>query len=84
LIGINNRNLKTFVTDLKTTEQLIGLIPSSKIIVSESGIARADEIEYLRQAGANAVLIGETFMRNANVELAVEEIMGKYTPKEVR
>jgi indole-3-glycerol phosphate synthase len=84
LIGINNRNLKTFVTDLKTTEQLIGMIPPSKIIVSESGIAHAEEILYLRHVGADAVLIGETFMRNAHVELAVEEIMGKYSPKEVR
>jgi indole-3-glycerol phosphate synthase len=84
LIGINNRNLKTFVTDLKTTEQLIGMIPASKIIVSESGIAHREEIQYLRHVGADAVLIGETFMRNANVELAVEVIMGKYIPKEVR
>jgi indole-3-glycerol phosphate synthase len=84
LIGINNRNLKTFVTDLQTTEQLIGMIPPGKTIVSESGITHAEEIEYLRQVGADAVLIGETFMRNANVELAVEEMMGKYIPKEVR
>jgi indole-3-glycerol phosphate synthase len=84
LIGINNRNLKTFVTDLKTTEQLIGMIPASKIIVSESGIAHREEIQYLRHVGADAVLIGETFMRNASVELAVEVIMGKYIPKEVR
>jgi indole-3-glycerol phosphate synthase len=84
LIGINNRNLKTFVTDLKTTEQLIGLIPQSKTIVSESGIAHAEEIQYLRHAGADAVLIGETFMRNANVEQAVEDMMGAYNPSEVR
>jgi indole-3-glycerol phosphate synthase len=84
LIGINNRNLKSFVTDLQTTKQLIGMIPPGKTIVSESGIAHAEEIEYLRQVGADAVLIGETFMRNANVELAVEEMMGKYIPKEVR
>jgi indole-3-glycerol phosphate synthase len=83
LIGINNRNLKTFVTDLKTTEQLIGLIPTRKTIVSESGIAQAEEIEYLRRVGADAVLIGETFMRNANVEQAVEDMMGSYNPREV-
>jgi indole-3-glycerol phosphate synthase len=83
LIGINNRNLKTFVTDLKTTEQLIGMIPTRKTIVSESGIAQAEEIEYLRRVGADAVLIGETFMRNANVEQAVEDMMGSYNPREV-
>jgi indole-3-glycerol phosphate synthase len=77
LIGINNRNLQTFVTDLKTTEQLIGIIPSNKIIVSESGIVDAKEIEYLRHVGADAVLIGETFMRNPNIEEAVEVMMGK-------
>jgi indole-3-glycerol phosphate synthase len=83
-IGINNRNLQTFITDLKTTEQLIGMIPSGKTIVSESGIAQAEEIKYLRHVGADAVLIGETFMRNANVEEAVEAMMGKYSPKEGR
>jgi indole-3-glycerol phosphate synthase len=82
LIGINNRNLQTFVTDLKTTEKLINMIPSGKTIVSESGIAHAEEVQYLRQVGADAVLIGETFMRNANVEHAVEEMMGMYTTKE--
>jgi indole-3-glycerol phosphate synthase len=84
LIGINNRNLKTFVTDLKTTEQLIGMIPQGKTVVSESGIASAEEIEYLSSVGAHAVLIGETFMRKTNVEQAVEDMMGLYNPREVR
>jgi indole-3-glycerol phosphate synthase len=84
LIGINNRNLKTFVTDLKTTEQLIDLIPQGKTIVSESGIAHAEEIQYLKSVGAHAVLIGETFMRKDNVEQAVEDMMGLYSPGEVR
>ena len=84
LIGINNRNLQTFVTDLKTTEQLIGMIPPNKTIVSESGISHAEEITYLRQVGADAVLIGETFMRNDNVEEAVEVMMGKYNSNEGR
>lgn len=84
LIGINNRNLQTFVTDLQTTEQLIGLIPKGKTVVSESGIANADEIKYLQSVGAHAVLVGETFMRKASVEQAVHELMGVYVPKEVR
>ncbi len=51
LIGINNRNLKTFVTDLHTTEELIGLIPAGRTIVSESGISKAEEIGYLSSIG---------------------------------
>ncbi|WP_026881624.1 indole-3-glycerol phosphate synthase TrpC [Clostridium akagii] len=64
IIGINNRNLKDFVVDLKCTEELIKYIPQNKVIVSESGIKTAEDILYLRSIGANAVLIGETFMRN--------------------
>lgn len=77
LIGINNRNLRTFVTDLKTTEELIGRIPSGRTIVSESGISAADEIAYLRSIGAHAVLVGEHFMRKPVIEDAVNELMGQ-------
>ncbi|MDF2725940.1 MAG: indole-3-glycerol phosphate synthase, partial [Paenibacillus sp.] len=52
LIGINNRNLKTFVTDLKTTEELIAHMPKGLTVVSESGISRPSEIEYLQSIGA--------------------------------
>jgi indole-3-glycerol phosphate synthase len=83
LIGINNRNLQTFVTDLQTTEQLIGMIPKGKTVVSESGIANADDMKYLQSVGAHAVLVGETFMRKPSVEQAVHELMGAYVPKEV-
>ena len=75
LIGINNRNLKTFVTDLKTTENLIGMIPKGKTIVSESGISRPEEIAYLRSVGTHAVLIGEHFMRQPVVEQAVIDLL---------
>lgn len=76
LIGINNRNLKTFVTDLRTTEQLIQLVPKGITIVSESGISTQKELEYLQSIGADAVLIGEHFMRQENVIDAVNEMMG--------
>lgn len=76
LIGINNRNLHTFVTDLRTTEQLIGQIPAGKTIVSESGISGVEDIAYLQQVGADAVLIGEHFMRKPSVTEAVHELMG--------
>ncbi|PYI54914.1 indole-3-glycerol phosphate synthase TrpC [Paenibacillus flagellatus] len=76
LIGINNRNLHTFVTDLKTTEELIRHIPAGITVVSESGISTADEIGYLESIGARAVLVGETFMRKPVIENAVNELMG--------
>jgi indole-3-glycerol phosphate synthase len=76
LIGINNRNLKTFVTDIRTTEQLIAAIPAGKTIVSESGISSPKEIEYLLSIGAHAVLVGEHFMRQPSVERAVVELLG--------
>lgn len=78
MIGINNRNLKTFVTDLQTTEQLIAHIPGDVTVVSESGISQPSEIGYLQSIGAKAVLIGEHFMRQPVVEQAVHDLMGAY------
>lgn len=69
VIGINNRDLRDFTVDLKTTEKLIKYIPKNTIVVSESGVKTPEDIKYLRSLGVNAVLIGETFMRNIeNVE----------------
>lgn len=84
LIGINNRNLKTFVTDLGTTEHLITRIPADRTIVSESGISAADEIEYLRNIGAHAVLVGEHFMRKPDIGLAVTGLLGPTTNPQAR
>ena len=75
LIGINNRNLHTFVTDLRTTEQLIGRIPAGVTVVSESGIAGNEDLQYLQRIGAHAVLIGEHFMRQPDVRRAVIGLM---------
>lgn len=80
LIGINNRNLKTFVTDLQTTGQLIAHIPQETVIVSESGISKAEEIAYLSSLGADAVLVGETFMRQPDVKAAVHHLMAGSMP----
>jgi indole-3-glycerol phosphate synthase len=63
IIGINNRDLKTFNVDINTTENLIKYIPQSTIIVSESGIKTPEDIRYLASLGVDAVLIGETFMK---------------------
>jgi indole-3-glycerol phosphate synthase len=81
LIGVNNRNLKTFETDLKTTESLIGLVPSSVTFISESGIGRPEDIAYLHGLGAHGVLIGEHFMRQPNVGDAVHALMGPVTAR---
>lgn len=74
IIGINNRDLKTFETDLKTTERLINLIPADRAVVSESGIRTAEDISYLKGLGVDAVLIGETFMRAESICNAVMEL----------
>ncbi|MBJ6363538.1 indole-3-glycerol phosphate synthase TrpC [Paenibacillus sp. GCM10012307] len=76
LIGVNNRNLKTFVTDIRTTEQLIGMMPKHATVISESGISGSDEIAYLQGIGAHGVLVGEHFMRQDDVGAAVEQLMG--------
>ncbi|MEK3915021.1 indole-3-glycerol phosphate synthase TrpC [Paenibacillus sp. FSL H7-0331] len=81
LIGINNRNLQTFVTDLKTTEQLIAHIPAGVTVVSESGISLPSEVAYLQSVGAEALLIGEHFMRQPSVEQGVHDLMGAFAMK---
>ncbi|HEU23653.1 MAG: indole-3-glycerol phosphate synthase TrpC [Mesoaciditoga sp.] len=63
IIGINNRNLKDFSVDLKTTERLMKYVDGKKIIVSESGIKNLDDLRYVKSLGVNAVLVGETLMR---------------------
>ncbi|XID94323.1 indole-3-glycerol phosphate synthase TrpC [Paenibacillaceae bacterium WGS1546] len=82
LIGVNNRDLKTFETDLRVTEQLIGLMPSGVVAVSESAIATPDDIAFVRRAGAQAVLVGEHFMRQDNVRNAVNELLGPVEAEE--
>jgi indole-3-glycerol phosphate synthase len=64
IIGINNRNLKDFTVDIKNTGNLIKYIPNYITVVSESGIKTPGDIKYLESIGVDAVLIGETFMRN--------------------
>ncbi|RXT13914.1 indole-3-glycerol phosphate synthase TrpC [Ammoniphilus sp. CFH 90114] len=76
IIGINNRNLKTFETSLSTTEELLKYVPTGLPVVSESGIHSSDDIRYLEGLGVRAVLVGEHFMRQQNIRLAVEELVG--------
>lgn len=76
LIGVNNRNLRTFATDLKVTEELVPLMPPQVTAVSESAISAPEDIARVRQAGAKAVLIGEHFMRQPDVGAAVHALLG--------
>ncbi|GGD69151.1 indole-3-glycerol phosphate synthase TrpC [Paenibacillus nasutitermitis] len=76
LVGINNRNLQTFATDLKTTEHLIDLVPPGVTVISESAISSPQDIAYLQSVGARGVLVGEYFMRQPDVGQAVEQLMG--------
>lgn len=76
LIGINNRNLNTFEVNLNTTEKLVSVVPKDVILVSESGIKNKKDIEKLGQLGVDAVLIGETIMRQDDVGAAVKQFVG--------
>jgi indole-3-glycerol phosphate synthase len=75
IIGINNRDLKTFSTDLKRTLELTPLIPKGKIVVTESGIATRKDIELLMKAGVRCFLIGETLMRAHNIGKKLDELL---------
>lgn len=74
IIGINNRDLQTFSVDLRTTLDLLPLIPKDKIVVSESGIQTRADIERLMRAGVRAFLIGEALMRSGNIAEKMREL----------
>jgi indole-3-glycerol phosphate synthase len=74
LLGINNRNLKTFEVSLETTLSLQARVPADRLLVTESGIASAADVQRMRQAGINAFLVGEAFMRAEEPGLALEQL----------
>ena len=74
VIGINNRNLRTFETTLNTTEELAPKVPLGKIVVSESGISNKDDIKRVQEAGAHAMLVGESLMRSGDPGKALKAI----------
>ena len=77
LMGVNNRNLKTFEVSLETTIQLSALVPPERLLVAESGIFTHDDILHLqREAGARAFLVGESLMRQADVTAATRTLLG--------
>ena len=77
LIGINNRNLKSFRVDLMNTERLASLVPSARVLVSESGITSGKDVARLAKCGVKAVLVGETLMRATDLTRKMRELMGE-------
>ncbi|HET9679483.1 MAG TPA: indole-3-glycerol phosphate synthase TrpC [Gammaproteobacteria bacterium] len=76
LLGINNRNLHSFETRLETTLDLLPAIPQDKLVVTESGIHTTQDVTRLREAGINAFLVGEAFMRAPNPGEALAQLFG--------
>lgn len=74
IIGINNRNLKTFEVDLNTTEKVRKNVPRETILVSESGIKDNTDMKTVRELGADAVLIGETLMRSNDITATLHDL----------
>ena len=75
LIGINNRNLKTFETNLATTERLAPLVPSDRMVIAESGLSGPGDLARMSKVGVNIFLIGESLMRQSDVEAATRTLL---------
>ncbi|MDB5493753.1 MAG: indole-3-glycerol-phosphate synthase, partial [Phenylobacterium sp.] len=75
LLGVNNRDLRTFVTDLAVTERLATRAPRGALLVTESGIFSAADAARLERAGAKAMLVGESLMRQADVAAATRSLL---------
>lgn len=76
MIGVNNRNLKDFTVDISNSTRLRSLVPEEILFVAESGIKTAEDIDVLRKAGVNGVLIGETLMRSEKKKEMLDELRG--------
>lgn len=75
LIGVNNRNLKTLITDLAVTEQLARLLPAGRVLIAESGLKTPADMARMARAGAKRFLIGESLMKQPDVEAATRAIL---------
>ena len=76
IVGVNNRDLKTFEVDIQNSVALRKLVDKDILFVSESGIKTKEDIDVLKENGTNAVLIGETLMRSPDKKKALEELNG--------
>jgi indole-3-glycerol phosphate synthase len=77
LIGINNRNLKTFEVSLQNTLELVGKVPPERIVITESGISAPQDVKRMQGAGVNAFLVGEAFMRAEDPGVALAALFGQ-------
>ncbi len=75
-IGINSRNLNTFVTDLETVGRLAAMVPPGVTLVAESGLKTPSDVRLVADAGAKAILVGETLMRSPDIGAAVQMLLG--------
>jgi len=75
MIGINNRNLKTFVTDIGTSIRLKPMIPEGRHVIAESGLSKPEDLKRLAEHGINSYLIGESLMRADDVEAATHQLL---------
>ena len=75
LIGVNNRNLKTFETSLQTTKELAKMVPAERVLISESGLNTPDDLADMAQHGARIFLIGESLMRQTDVAAATRSLL---------
>jgi indole-3-glycerol phosphate synthase len=76
MIGINNRDLNTFATDLEVTQRLAPRVPKQKLVVAESGISSPGDLARLAEAGVTTILVGESLMRQADVAAATRALIG--------
>ncbi len=76
LVGINNRDLATFSVSLQTTLDLLKDIPDDRTVVSESGIRTRDDVQLLQKAGVDAILVGESLMREKDIGKKIKELLG--------
>jgi indole-3-glycerol phosphate synthase len=77
ILGINNRDLTSFTVNLQTTFDLLKDIPDDRVVVSESGIRTRDDVVRLEKSGVDAVLVGESLMREKDIGKKVKELLGK-------
>lgn len=76
MVGINNRDLKTLQINLETSLQLLPLIPNDRIKVSESGIKNSSQVKILKEAGVDAILVGETLLRSDDIVETIQNLLG--------